>query len=218
MCRQVKNQSEMTPRIIFGLGNPGREYAKNRHNVGYHVVDMLARAHGLSFDRRRGKSKLAIGDIDGHKVILVKPRTFMNECGQPVASVLRFFKVPLDSMLVIFDDLDLPIGRIRLRPLGGTGGHRGMSSIIKILGSNEFARLRIGIGRPPGRMDPAAYVLQDFSTQQEEEMLDVRHRAVEAVEQWLTEPVDAVMNVVNSPADSSSEKPSTPDAKDNPTP
>jgi hypothetical protein len=103
-------------------------------------------------------------------------------------------------MLVIFDDLDLPIGRLRLRPFGGTGGHKGMSSIIKALGSNRFARLRIGISRPPGKMDHAAYVLQDFSPQQEEEMSEVRHRAVEAVELWLSQQIDAVMNEVNPPA------------------
>jgi hypothetical protein len=102
------------------------------------------------------------------------------------------------------DDLDLPIGRLRLRPFGGTGGHRGLSSIIKQLGSNQFARLRVGIGRPPGKMDPAAYVLQDFTPQQEEEMLEVRHRAAEAIESWLDESIDAVMNEVNSPPASAS--------------
>jgi PTH1 family peptidyl-tRNA hydrolase len=189
-------------KIIVGLGNPGKEYASNRHNVGYQVVNLVAKSFGLTFDKRQAKARLAQGSIGGQRVILVKPRVFMNESGGPVVRVARFYKVEPTDMLVIFDDLDLPIGRIRLRPQGGTGGHKGMASIIKHLGNGDFPRLRVGIDRPPGRMDPAAYVLQDFSAEQEEDMAEVRERTVVAVETWLTQGIEAAMNEFNSPATS----------------
>ena len=202
-CCRARERTTISPpqgiKLIVGLGNPGREYAKNRHNVGFQIVDLLARSHGLSFDKRQGKARLALGTIGEQRVILVKPRTFMNECGVPVASVARYYRVGLADMLVIFDDLDLPVGRIRLRPHGGTGGHRGMASIIKQLGNNEFARLRVGIDRPPGRMDPAAYVLQNFSAEQEEFMVEVRERSAAAAEHWLREGSEPAMNEFNSP-------------------
>jgi len=202
-CCRAREQTTISPpqgtKLIVGLGNPGREYAKNRHNVGYQIVDLLARSHGLSFDKRQGKARLALGSIGEQRVILVKPRTFMNESGPPVARVAHYYRVELSDMLVIFDDLDLPVGRLRLRPHGGTGGHRGMASIIKQLGSNEFPRLRVGIDRPPGRMDPAAYVLQNFSTAQQEFMVEVRERAAAAAEYWLRDGSEAAMNEFNSP-------------------
>lgn len=201
-CRARDQTTISTPqgtRLIVGLGNPGREYARNRHNVGCQIVDLLAQRHGLSFDKRQGKARLALGTIGEQRVILVKPRTFMNESGAPVAQVAHYYRVEMSDMLVIFDHLDLPAGRIRLRPHGGTGGHRGMASIIKQLGSNEFPRLRVGIDRPPGRMDPAAYVLQDFSAEQEEIMVEVRERAAAAAEHWLRDGSEAAMNEFNSP-------------------
>lgn len=186
-------------KLIVGLGNPGREYFRNRHNVGYQIVNLLAKAHGLRFDKRRGKARLALGSVDEQRVILVKPRTFMNESGRAVAQVARFYQVEPADMLVIFDDLDLPIGRIRLRPHGGTGGHKGIASIIKLLASRDFPRLRVGVGRPPGKMDPADYVLQNFSAEQEEVMAEVREQAVAAVEHWLAEGIESAMNEYNSP-------------------
>ena len=200
MCRVCRsNEAESTAfKIIVGLGNPGREYAGNRHNVGYQIVNALAKSHDLRFDKRRGKARLALGSIGEQRVILAKPRTFMNESGRPVARAARFYKVAPADMLVIFDDLDLPVGRIRLRPMGGTSGHRGMASIIRQLGSGDFPRLRVGIDRPPGRMDPAKYVLQDFRAEQEEMMAEVRERAVSAVEYWLAEGIEAAMNEFNS--------------------
>jgi PTH1 family peptidyl-tRNA hydrolase len=194
----------MMLKIIVGLGNPGREYTRNRHNVGYQIVNLLAKSHGLSFDRRQAKARLAQGTIVGQRVVLVKPRVFMNESGGPVARVARFYKVQPADMLVIFDDLDLPIGRTRLRPHGGTGGHKGMASVIKHLGNGDFPRLRVGIDRPPGKMDPASYVLQNFSAEQEEMMVKVRERAVVAVETWLAQGIGAAMNEFNSPVDPSS--------------
>lgn len=200
MCRKRHGQpmtTETSVKLIIGLGNPGREYARNRHNVGSQVVDLLATIHGLRFDQRRGKARLASGLIGDQRVILVKPRTFMNESGLAVAPVVRFYKSPSADMLVVYDDLDLPIGRIRLRPHGGSGGHKGMASIIKQLGTQDFPRLRVGIDRPPGKMDPVEYVLQDFSAQQEEVMAQARETAVAALEHWLVSGIQAAMNEFN---------------------
>jgi len=200
----------MALKLVVGLGNPGREYARNRHNVGYQIVNLLAKAHGLRFDKRRGKARLASGSIGEQQVILAKPRTFMNLSGQAVARLVHFYQVEPEDLLVIFDDLDLPIGRIRLRPRGGSSGHKGMASIIEQLGRDDFPRLRVGIGRPPGKMDPADYVLQDFSEEQEEVMAEVRERAVAAVECWLREGIEAAMNEFNYSAKTSSTATSKP--------
>jgi PTH1 family peptidyl-tRNA hydrolase len=211
-------------KLIVGLGNPGKPYEKNRHNVGFHVVELLAARHGLRFDVKQGKAKVALGAIQlvsvplasvsqaeapGQavqiqsavqtiRVAIAKPQTFMNESGQGVGGLARFYKVEPTDVLVIFDDLDLPLGVLRLRASGGSGGHNGMRSIIAALGSDEFPRLRIGIDRPPGRMDPAAYVLQDFSRQQEEVMVQVRDQAVAACEHWLAFGITSAMNVFNT--------------------
>ena len=211
-------------KLIVGLGNPGKPYEKNRHNVGFHVAELLAARHGLRFDVKQGKTKVALGAIQlvsvplasafqaeapgqlGQiqpavqvvRVAIAKPQTFMNLSGQGVGEVARFYKVEPFDVLVIFDDLDLPLGVLRLRASGGSGGHNGMRSIIAALGSDEFPRLRIGIDRPPGRMDPAAYVLQDFSRQQEDVMVQVRDQAVTACEHWLAFGITSAMNVFNT--------------------
>ena len=183
--------------LIVGLGNPGRKYADNRHNVGFHVVDRLAAAAGLSFDERRARAHLARGRIEGVGVALVKPQTYMNLSGEAVSAVARFFKVPLERTLVIFDDLDLPLGTLRLREQGGAGGHRGMDSIIAHLNSRDFPRVRVGIGRPPGRMPPEAYVLQDFSADEKLMMEQTYQRAVEAICVVLRDGVQMAMNRFN---------------------
>lgn len=194
--RQEQSRDESL-RMIVGLGNPGREYERHRHNVGFQCLDLLASKHGLSFDERRNKAALARGVILGRRVILVRPLTFMNAAGTAVAPVARFFKVLPSDLLVVYDDLDLPLGRIRVRPEGGSGGHNGMKSIIQHLGTQAFPRVRVGIGRPPGRMDPADYVLQDFTPEQEEVMAEVRDRVVEAIECWLQNGVVEAMNAFN---------------------
>jgi PTH1 family peptidyl-tRNA hydrolase len=130
-------------------------------------------------------------------VVLAKPRTYMNKSGHPVASLARFYRIPLDRILVVYDDLDLPLGTTRLRPSGGSGGHRGLQSIINQLGSREFPRLRIGIGRPPGRMDPADYVLQDFSDEEESLLEETLEQATAAIETWLGEGVEEAMSHYN---------------------
>ncbi len=185
-------------KLIVGLGNPGREHAANRHNIGFQCLDRLAQAHGLSFSRIQSQAAIALGDLYGQRVCLAKPRTWMNRSGIAVASLVRFYKVALADLIVVYDDLDLPQGKLRLRPEGGHGGHNGMRSIIEELGSTAFPRLRVGIGRPPGRMDPMDYVLQDFSADEEILMTEVRARAVSALERWLQDGIVAAMNEFNA--------------------
>jgi len=187
----------MPIKMIVGLGNPGSRYAHNRHNIGFQIVDELAEKHGLSFDKRQFKARIASGRIDGQRLLLAKPQTYMNLSGEAVQSLVSYYKIELKDLMVVFDDMDLPAGVIRLRPFGGAGGHNGMKSIIQRLGSNQFPRLRVGIGRPPGRMDPAAYVLQNFSDEEEALMAQVRDRAGRALETWLTSGIDAAMNAFN---------------------
>ena len=184
--------------LIVGLGNPGPKYAANRHNVGFRCVGQLAAAHGLAFCRRQGRARLARGTIKACDTILAQPQTFMNESGRAVASLARFYRVPLERLLVVYDDLDLPLGTVRLRPEGGSGGHKGVRSVIDHLGGQlAFSRLRIGIDRPPGTMDPAAYVLRDFSSKEQPSLEDALDRAVGAIEVWLTEGIEAAMNCYN---------------------
>lgn len=186
--------------LIVGLGNPGAAYALHRHNMGFRIVDALARAHGLGLSRdKRAQAHVAQGEIEGHKVLLAKPQTFMNRSGRAVGRLVRAHGIPLERMLVIYDDLDLPLGRLRLRPEGGTGGHKGMASISEVLGSQAFARLRVGIDRPPGHMDPADYVLQPFAQEEIPVVNAVVALAAEAVECWLRAGITAAMDMYNQP-------------------
>ena len=193
-------------RLVVGLGNPGSEYANNRHNLGFRVVDALADKHGLPFKRHKGKVRVAQGEIDGQDVILAKPQTFMNLSGGPVSRVRRRFDVSPEDILVVYDDLDLPLGRLRLRPEGGSGGHRGMRSILDRLGTHSFARLRIGIDRPSGRMDPADYVLQAFSVDEEAVVAEAVRQAVAAIECCLREGIVVAMDRFNRPTPSAEEQ------------
>lgn len=183
-------------RLIVGLGNPGRKYAGSRHNVGFQCLDRLAEAWGLSFGRRKHKALLAQGQMAGLQVVLAKPQTFMNLSGQSVKPLAHFYRVCPEDILVIYDDLDLPLGKIRLRPEGGSGGHKGMKSIIEQLGTNGFPRLRLGIGRPT-HGDPVDYVLSDFALDEQIALEQAYERAVPAVELWLTEGIAAAMNRYN---------------------
>jgi PTH1 family peptidyl-tRNA hydrolase len=189
-----------SPVLIVGLGNPGKEYAAHRHNVGFHVVDALARTHNLIFARhKRAKARVAQGQIEGKLVILVKPQTFMNLSGKSVSRLSREREIPPERILVVYDDLDLPLGRVRLRSEGGTGGHKGMRSIAELLGTQSFPRLRVGIDRPPGNMDPADYVLLPFAEDEKSLAAEVVARAVAAVECWLTDGIVAAMDQFNRP-------------------
>ncbi len=187
--------------LIVGLGNPGREYAQTRHNIGFQVVSRLAEKHGLKFSRVQNEAVIATGRIGGVRVVLAKPQTWMNNSGKAVGPLARFYKVDLLRLLVVYDDLDRPAGTLRLRSEGGHGGHNGMRSIMERLGTQAFPRLRLGIGRPPGRMDPAAYVLQPFGRDEEADMTASRERAVEAIECFLSEGIVAAMNRFNAAGD-----------------
>ena len=185
--------------LIVGLGNPGREYTQTRHNAGFLLVDRLAERLETRFRRLQFKALTTDARCCGHKIILAKPQTYMNLSGQAVGALVRFYKVPPERLLVAYDDLDLPLGTVRLRPKGGHGGHKGMRSIIERLGTQEFPRLRLGIGRPPGRMDAAAYVLQPFTPAEMEIMALAFDRGVAGIIRWLEEDLDAAMNLVNAP-------------------
>ncbi|MDQ7030792.1 MAG: aminoacyl-tRNA hydrolase [Ardenticatenia bacterium] len=182
--------------LVVGLGNPGPQYAHNRHNVGFQVMDVLARRHGLAF-KARHRALVAEGRIAGRPAVVAKPMTFMNVSGEAVAELVRAYGVELARLLVVYDDMDLPLGRLRLRPRGGAGGHRGMASVIRALGTEVIARLRVGIGRPPPHQDPATYVLNDFSPQEKEVIARVRQEAADAVEVWLVEGLRPAMDRFN---------------------
>ncbi|MBN2305566.1 MAG: aminoacyl-tRNA hydrolase [Anaerolineae bacterium] len=197
----------MTERyLIVGLGNPGREYQDTRHNVGFRCADALVKAHGLSYDaRKKSKAKIADGTITGKRVLIAKPHTFMNLSGSSVQGLASFYQIPPSHILVIYDDLDLPPGTLRIRPKGGSGGHRGMTDIINKLGSQDFPRIRFGIGRPPGQMDPAAFVLHLFDADDLPLIEQTVERAIKAVETWLSDGIDTAMNRYNGTTDSRTE-------------
>jgi peptidyl-tRNA hydrolase, PTH1 family len=172
-------------KLVVGLGNPGARYAQNRHNIGFQIVEGVAKAHGLTFSKNEHKAETAHGRIGDRRVILAKPQTWMNNSGQSVSPLAAFYKVAPEALLVVYDDLDIPLNTVRFRDAGGSGGHRGVQSIIDQLGTDAFPRLRIGIGRPPGRMDPAAYVLQDFSEEEAPLVWEVQRTAQRLIEDWL---------------------------------
>jgi PTH1 family peptidyl-tRNA hydrolase len=189
--------------LIVGLGNPGPVYSHNRHNVGYWCVNRLARLHGIALKTRR-LAAIGEGSIRGTPVLLVKPRTFMNRSGQAVAAVLRTFKVPRSRLLVACDDLDLPVGALRLKARGGAGGQKGTASIIAAIGGQDFARLRIGVGRPTVAGEPswdpdavAMYLLSDPAPGEAEALQAAVARAAEAVETLLSEGLEPAMNRYN---------------------
>jgi len=184
--------------LIVGLGNPGREYRENRHNIGFMLVDHQAKRLDLSFSRLESKALVTKGEYANRRLILAKPQTYMNLSGQAVGSLIRYYKVPLDNLLVVYDDVDLPFGTIRLRPAGGSAGQKGMESIIERLGTEEFPRLRLGINRPPGRMQAADYVLQDFSKTEVELLPVIFDRAADAVQTFIRHGIVTAMNQYNT--------------------
>ncbi|TNY37230.1 aminoacyl-tRNA hydrolase [Thermomonospora catenispora] len=184
--------------LVVGLGNPGPRYAGNRHNAGFMVLDALAARAGGRFKAHRARAEVVEGRLAGRRVVLAKPRSYMNESGGPVAGLRNFFKVPVERIVVVHDELDIPFGAVRLKRGGGTGGHNGLRSITKSLGTAEFLRVRFGIGRPPGRTDPATFVLQDFSAAERKE-LDLQVELVaDAVEHLLAKGLEATQNVYHS--------------------
>jgi peptidyl-tRNA hydrolase, PTH1 family len=187
--------------LIVGLGNRGREYRENRHNVGFMFVDRLAAKLDVRFSRLQSKALVASATYNERKIILAKPQTFMNLSGQSVQGLIRFYKLSLTNLLVAHDDLDLPPGTIRIRPDGGSAGQKGMESILERLGTDEFARIRLGIGHPPGQMQAPDYVLQDFSDAEMTDISETLDRAVEAALTFVNEGLDAAMNRFNGGAE-----------------
>ena len=183
--------------LIIGLGNPGREYKDTRHNIGFMLIDQLAEKIGARGMKVQSKAIVISGLHQERKLILAKPQTFMNLSGQSVQGLLHFYKIPHTHLLVAHDDLDIPFGTIRIRPTGGPGGQRGMANTIELLGTKDFPRLRLGIGRPPGRMDPKDYVLQDFSKDELKLMPELLSRATDAALEFVVNGLNAAMNKYN---------------------
>ena len=192
-------------KLIVGLGNPGRGYAHNRHNVGFICLNHFARTEGIRFDKKQGKARIGMGEVAGSDVVLAKPQTYMNLSGQSVSLLINKFDIALDDLIVIHDDLDLPLGKIRVSHGSGSGGHKGINSIISSLGSQEFARIRVGIGRPMvppvptpiSEDDIIAYVLSDFTAEEKQVISQVIPRVSEAVHCLISEGLTAAMNKYN---------------------
>ncbi|MGB9640118.1 MAG: aminoacyl-tRNA hydrolase [Anaerolineales bacterium] len=193
------NQINQRNFLIVGLGNPGKEFAQNRHNIGFMVLNQFASQNGLTFNRLEHQAFILKIKFADSNVILAKPQTYMNLSGKSVAALLHFYKIPLSNLLVVYDDIDLPFGTLRLRPNGSSGGHKGMQSIIERLGTQEFARLRIGIGRPTGRKEAANYVLEDFTSQEREHLPIIIDHAIHAILDTIQYGIDDAMNRHNAP-------------------
>ncbi|MCC7118794.1 MAG: aminoacyl-tRNA hydrolase [Anaerolineales bacterium] len=188
--------------LLIGLGNPGREYLNTRHNIGFMLVDRLTIRLNARGMKMQSNAIVISTHYEERTVILAKPQTYMNLSGQSVQGLLHFYKVPIENLLVAHDDLDLPFGTLRIRPGGGPGGQRGMASTIEKLGTQEFPRLRLGIGRPPGRMDPKDYVLQDFSKDETKALPEVLDRAADATIEFMLKGLNAAMNKFNGDGES----------------
>ena len=184
--------------LVVGLGNPGPEYSGNRHNIGFDVVEALASRVGGRFKSHKSRADVIEGRLAGQRVVLAKPRSYMNESGGPVSSLRDFFKVPLDRLVVVHDELDLPYAGLRLKLGGGDNGHNGLKSLRRSLGSGEFNRVRFGIGRPPGRMDAAAFVLRNFSAAERKELDVLVDRAADAIEALVVDGMDKAQNTYNT--------------------
>jgi PTH1 family peptidyl-tRNA hydrolase len=187
------------PQLVVGLGNPGPAYAATRHNVGFSVADLLAARIGLKFKaHKRSGAEISTGRLDGRGVVLAKPRTYMNESGRQVGPLANFFSVPPAGTIVIHDDLDIDFGRIRLKFGGGVAGHNGLRSVANALGTKDFQRVRIGIGRPPGRKDPAAFVLERFTAAERPEVGTICEQAADAIELLVQLGLEPAQNVVHA--------------------
>lgn len=187
------------PLLVVGLGNPGPVYAKTRHNVGFRVADLLADRAGSSYKlHKRSGADVATGRLAGRPVILGKPRSYMNESGRQVAALAKFYSVPPADLIVIHDELDIDFGKIRLKLGGGEGGHNGVRSVASALGTKDFHRVRIGIGRPPGRKDPAAFVLENFSAAERPEVPVICEQAADATELLIKLGLETAQNQVHA--------------------
>lgn len=190
--------TDETPWLIVGLGNPGAKYAGNRHNVGAMVIERMAADAGTGLRAHKAGALAAQVQVAGKKSIIATPTSYMNESGGPVAGLMRFFKVPLEQLIVVHDELDIEFATLRLKRGGGEGGHNGLRSITKSTGSKDYLRVRVGIGRPPGRMDAAAYVLKDFNAAERTELDFLVPDAAEAVETLMTKGLTDAQNIIHA--------------------
>lgn len=185
--------------IIIGLGNPGRQYENTHHNVGFDTVDILSGKFGIKIAKLKHKALIGDGLIQGKRVLLVKPQTYMNLSGESVREVVEWYNIPLKNIIIIYDDVDLPLGRIRIRPKGSSGTHNGMKSIIYQLQSDEFPRIRIGIGKPPENWDMADYVLSRFDAEERKIIDQSISKAAEAAVEIINSGIEKAMNMYNGP-------------------
>lgn len=183
--------------VIAGLGNPGKKYATTRHNVGFLTLDSLAKESGIPITKIKHKALIGEGRIGGKKVVLVKPQTYMNKSGESVQELVSFYKIPLENLVVIYDDIDLDPGRLRIRKKGSGGSHNGMRNIIRLLGDDEFPRIRIGVGRPE-QQDLASFVLSQFQEEEKRDVADTIEKASKAAKTIVSEGLDVAMNLYNS--------------------
>jgi PTH1 family peptidyl-tRNA hydrolase len=196
----------MTPEltyILVGLGNPGREYKDTRHNFGFMLIDRIAVRLNARGMKVQSKAIVTTATYEDRKLILAKPQTYMNLSGQSVQGLVNFYKIPLTNIMILSDDLDIPFGTIRIRAAGGPGGQRGLASVIESLGTKDFSRLRLGIGRPPGRMDPANFILQNFSRDEMKSISEILDTAADAVLEFVKNGLNAAMNKFNGSIESS---------------
>ncbi len=184
--------------LIVGLGNPGPEYSASRHNVGVMVAEVLAARIGVNFKRHRARADVAEGRLAGLRATVAKPRAFMNLSGGPVAALRDFYKISPDRIAVVHDELDIPFGTLRVRLNGGDGGHNGLRSVTSALGTSDYNRVRFGIGRPPGRTDPASFVLRDFSPAERRELPSLIELAADAIETLVRDGLIAAQNIFNT--------------------
>jgi PTH1 family peptidyl-tRNA hydrolase len=186
-------------KLIVGLGNPGRGYSNNRHNIGFVCLNHFARSQGVKFDRKQGQARIGTGKIAGNEAVLAKPQTYVNRSGESVSRLVQRFNISLDELVIIHDDLDLPLAKIRISHGSSSGGHKGIESIITELGSQDFIRVRIGIGRPPEASEEEIikYVLSDFTPEQKRAITPVIPRVSEALLCLLTEGLTPAMNKFN---------------------
>lgn len=185
-------------KCIVGLGNPGRKYSETRHNIGFMVIDELLHRHHWKLDKKKFNGKYSMEQFQGDKVILLQPQTFMNLSGESIRPIMNYYDIDWEDVLVIYDDLDLPTGKIRLRQKGGHGGHNGIRSTIDHLGTKEFKRLRIGVGRPIAPIPVVDYVLGSFPKDQQDDVKESIKKAADACESWLERPFLEVMNEYNN--------------------
>ncbi|WP_226038397.1 aminoacyl-tRNA hydrolase [Aquibacillus saliphilus] len=184
-------------KCIVGLGNPGKKYEQTRHNIGFMVIEELAKRNDWKLNKKKFNGKFSLDKVDGEKVILLEPQTFMNLSGESLRPLMEFYDMTINDIIIIYDDLDLPTGKIRLRQKGGHGGHNGIRSIIDQLGTKEFKRVRVGIGRPTTPIPVPDYVLGKFNKEEDEDALASIKKAADACELWLRKPFQEVMNEFN---------------------